>query len=82
MTACTGYIAYSGSDRVDRPCPVEAAENVTAGCAHEHIGQRLLCVMHAGEARAGVLLCGDCLSSPREPHRCRLRVLTAAPVAA
>lgn len=79
MSICTGYIAYSGSSRVDKPCTMEVAEVVTAGCEHEHIGDRKFCTMHADEARSGVLLCGNCLDNPAVPHRCRLRVLASAP---
>jgi hypothetical protein len=75
--ACTGYIAYSGSDRVDRPCPNESAGVITAGCVHEHVGEHELCPMHADEAREGVLLCGDCLNTKGAPHRCYLRVLAS-----
>jgi hypothetical protein len=79
VSVCTGYIAYSGSDRIDKPCAMDATETVTAGCEHEHIGNREFCPMHAGDAHAGVLLCGDCLDG-RSPHLCRLRVLASAPL--
>lgn len=79
MTACIGYIAFSGSDRIDRPCPEPAAEIVTAGCVHEHVGERELCTMRAGEARSGDLLCGSCLDAKGAPHHCRLRVIAAVP---
>ena len=78
MTACTGYIAFSGSDRWDRPCPGAAAQVVTAGCIHEHVGDRDLCARHAGEIRSGIMLCGDCLDAKGAPHRCYLRVLSSA----
>lgn len=82
MSACTGYIAYSGSARVDRRCPNAAAEIVTAGCIHEHIGEHALCPMRADEAREGVLLCGDCLKAGGSSRRCYLRVLASIPSAA
>ena len=78
MSACTGYIAFSGSDRRDRPCPNAAALLVTAGCIHEHVGEHELCPAHVREADAGVLLCGDCLDAKTASHRCFLRVLSSA----
>ena len=75
--SCGGYIAFSGSDRWDRPCPNSAAEVITAGCVHEHVGDRDLCDGHASEARDGVMLCGECLNVKGAPHRCYLRVLAS-----
>lgn len=75
MTTCTGYIAYSGSDRINRPCAESATEIVIAGCTHEHIGEREFCTMHANEARSAVMLCGDCLDAKGTPHRCHLNAV-------
>lgn len=77
--ACDGYTAYSGSDRINRPCPTAGTEIITAGCAHEHVGDRRLCVNHASDAQAGEMLCGECLDNPSSPHRCHLRVIDRHP---
>ncbi len=77
MSACSGYIAFSGSDPWKRPCPNAATEVIVAGCVHEHVGERDLCLMHAGDAREGVMLCGDCLDVKAASHRCYLRVLAS-----
>jgi hypothetical protein len=74
---CNGYIAFSGSDRWNRPCPDVATEVIVAGCVHEYIGERDLCPRHAGEVREGAMLCGDCLDAKGAPHRCYLRVLVS-----
>jgi hypothetical protein len=65
---CKGYDFRSG-----RPCQREAEETVTAGCEHEHIGQRPLCGWHAQDARNGIMLCGDCQEV--DGHRCPLYVV-------
>ena len=76
MSGCGGYTARSGSDVISPkvPCTSPVTATVTAGCLHEHVGDRDLCDYHATDARAGIMLCGDCLDSSI-PHECRLRVM-------
>lgn len=75
MSGCVGYIAFSGSDRWNRPCPNAADLTIVAGCVHEHVGERDLCLMHVDDAQNGEMLCGDCLDAKGAPHRCYLRIL-------
>lgn len=65
---CSGYAPRSG-----HPCDRAATEITTAGCVHEHIGDRPSCPFHAEQYGYGGMLCGDCLDSA-DPHEC---VLTA-----
>lgn len=66
---CTGYRPDTGN-----PCARPATETITAGCVHEHVGDRSFCSFHADDLRAGQMWCGDCGQGP-EPHDC---VLVAA----
>lgn len=72
MSACKGYDLKSG-----RPCARGAEEAITAGCMHEHVGERKLCRWHARDARAGWMNCGDCAEV--DGHRCQLYVMPPHP---
>ena len=42
-------------------CGARGAQPITAGCIHEHIGERDLCSFHTEDLREGMMLCGSCL---------------------
>lgn len=66
------------SDGTRYECRDQATSLVTAGCVHEHIGERPLCNYHAGEVKGGGQLCGECLEDVPEPHTCPLTAMENA----
>lgn len=68
MNACGGYDHRSG-----RACANDAEQTITAGCVHEHIGDRDLCADHLDDLHSGWMYCGDCAAI--DGHDCQLRVL-------
>lgn len=78
MSSCIGYTARSGNDIISPPvpCRLPVTESLLAGCVHEHIAERDLCGYHAEGARAGIMLCGNCLNI--DGHDCPLTVMQGA----
>jgi len=63
--ACTGWSLASGY-----ACESPVVITVTAGCEHEHIGDRQLCQYHVADIAHGLMVCGDCYLV--DGHRCVL----------
>jgi hypothetical protein len=43
-------------------CGARGAQPITAGCIHEHVGERDLCNFHTEDLREGMMFCGTCLA--------------------
>lgn len=65
-----------GCDTVDTdldmlPCSAAADVEVLAGCVHEHVVPRRLCMPHAAKLASGEMICLPCCTSA-DPHKCDL----------
>ncbi|MFC6081025.1 hypothetical protein [Sphaerisporangium aureirubrum] len=61
---CIGFDVTSGT-----ACTRTAARAVTAGCPHEHVATRDLCLAHTADLAEGRMQCGNCLQAD---HSCTL----------